>query len=412
MSLSPASTPAATRLAFLEGMRGLAAMQVLLLHYCAMVLPYAARVDDVRHVDAENWIAATPLFFLINGHVAVQLFFLISGTVLAASFLRSDAPVPAQILKRFLRLLLPALAAIGFAVALLHWLPMDRAGLVELVKSDWTTRYMNTPLQLAAVARDSLLDSILLGYQDVSLFDGILAKEPWLSSIGSAAVPPLWTLHVEFWGSMLVLALATAYRRLGSRGFGVVLALVLVLTGSSAYTLFVVGFLLHLFWRQRLRVKTASPSLLTVPLIMAGVLLATMPALSVMNALLGLMDKLSVLRAQSATMLQSQIGAVLIFIGVISSTRVRQYLSVPPLTWLGQLSFSIYLLHFAVMALIGSRILLALADQGIGYLWAGSISLFAGTVITFLLALGFERFIDRPAIALAARFSTPTAKVP
>jgi peptidoglycan/LPS O-acetylase OafA/YrhL len=384
-------------------MRGLAAMQVLLLHYCAMVLPYAARVDEVRHVDAELWIAATPLFFFINGHVAVELFFLISGTVLAASFLRSDATVTAQVAKRFLRLLLPALAAIAFALLLLWWLPMDRAGLTELVKSDWMARYMNTPLQWAAVARDSLLDSVLLGYRDVSLFDRVMRREQWLSSIGGAAVPPLWTLHVEFWGSMLVLALATARRRLGRRGFIAATVTVLVFTGSSQYSLFVVGFLLHLLWRDRPAPTAASPNLLAAPLIMAGIVLTTMPALPGMDTLLWLFRKVSILRAQNASVLQSQLGAIMIFVAVLGSSAARRWLAAAPLAWLGRLSFSVYLLHFAVMGLIGSRVFLALAAHG--YLLAGLASLVVGTVITFALAAVFERLVDRPAIALASRFA-------
>ena len=389
-------------------MRGLAAMQVLLLHYCAMVLPFAARVDEVRHLDAELWVAATPLFFLINGHVAVELFFLISGTVLAASFLRTDASIPAQILKRFLRLLLPALAAIGFALLLLWWLPMDRAGLTELVKSDWTARYMNTPWQLAAIARDSLLDSVLLGYRDVSLFDRIMRRDQWLSSIGGAAVPPLWTLHAEFWGSMLMLALATARKRLGRRGFRGVLALVLVFTGSSQYSLFVVGFLLHLWWRDRPAPTATTSNLLAAPLIMAGIVLSTMPALPGMETLLWVMRKLSILRAQNAAVLQSQLGAIMIFVAVLGSAGARTWLAARPFAWLGRLSFSVYLLHFAVMALVGSRVFLALA--GYGYLAAGLAAFGVGSAITFALALGFERFVDRPAIALAGRLTRRRAR--
>jgi peptidoglycan/LPS O-acetylase OafA/YrhL len=384
-------------------MRGLAAMQVLLLHYCAMVLPFAARVDEVRHVDGELWVAATPIFFLINGHVAVELFFLISGTVLAASFLRTDASLPAQVLKRFLRLLLPALAAIGVALLLLWWLPMDRAGLTELAKSDWVARYMNTSLQWAAIARDSLLDSVLLGYRDVSLFDRVMRREQWLSSIGGAAVPPLWTLHVEFWGSMLVLALATAHRRLGRRGFLGVVVGVLMFTGSSQYSLFVVGFLLHLLWRDRPAPTAGSTSLLAAPLIMAGIVLSTMPALPGMETLLWLMRKVSILRAQNAQVLQSQLGAIMMFVAVLGSAGARQWLASKPLAWLGRLSFSVYLLHFAVMALIGSRVFLALA--GYGYLPAGFASLVVGTAITFALAVGFERYVDRRAISLAGRLT-------
>jgi peptidoglycan/LPS O-acetylase OafA/YrhL len=46
-----------------------------------------------------------------------------------------------------------------------------------------------------------------------------------------------------------------------------------------------------------------------------------------------------------------------------------------------------------------------LALAGHGYLAAGLAALVVGTAITFALAIGFERFIDRPAIALAARIA-------
>jgi peptidoglycan/LPS O-acetylase OafA/YrhL len=221
-------------------------------------------------------------------------------------------------------------------------------------------------------------------------------------------VPPLWTLHVEFWGSMLVLALASAHRRLGARGFGIVLALVLVFTGSSQYSLFVVGFVLHLLWRHRPAPDASRPELLTVPLIMVGVVLTTLPALPGMEGLLWLMRKLSVLRAQNATVLQSQLGAILIFVCVVRSAQARRWLSAAPLAWLGRLSFSIYLLHFAVMALIGSRTFLALSAHG--YLFAGLISLVVGTAITFGLAIGFEKLIDQPAIKLATRVAGGPAR--
>jgi len=60
----------------LEGLRGIAALQVVLLHFVTGFLP-----DTAEH-------AAPPLPVLWDGHTAVYAFFLISGAVLTPSFAR------------------------------------------------------------------------------------------------------------------------------------------------------------------------------------------------------------------------------------------------------------------------------------------------------------------------------------
>ena len=71
--MRPAKVP------YLEGLRGIAAMQVVLLHFVTGFLPNTAQ---------HSW---PPLRVLFDGHTAVYVFFLISGAVLAPSFARSGA---------------------------------------------------------------------------------------------------------------------------------------------------------------------------------------------------------------------------------------------------------------------------------------------------------------------------------
>jgi peptidoglycan/LPS O-acetylase OafA/YrhL len=71
--MRPAKVP------YLEGLRGIAAMQVVLLHFVTGFLP-----DTAQH-------AWPPLRVLFDGHTAVYVFFLISGAVLTPSFARSGA---------------------------------------------------------------------------------------------------------------------------------------------------------------------------------------------------------------------------------------------------------------------------------------------------------------------------------
>jgi uncharacterized membrane protein YcfT len=73
------------RIAYLESIRGLAALQVLLLHFFAAFAP-----DLVFALPAGAAVAAaihlSPLYFLYDGYSAVYIFFALSGYVLSRSF--------------------------------------------------------------------------------------------------------------------------------------------------------------------------------------------------------------------------------------------------------------------------------------------------------------------------------------
>ena len=108
LALARATQPA--KIQYLEGLRGIAAVQVVLLHFVTGFLPHAA-----EH-------AAPPLPVFWDGHTAVYVFFLISGAVLTPSFARGG-PWPRQVAKRLVRLGLPIAAAGVIAFLLLATMP-------------------------------------------------------------------------------------------------------------------------------------------------------------------------------------------------------------------------------------------------------------------------------------------------
>src|SRR6476620_400751 len=91
---------------YLEGLRGVAAMQVLLLHFFTGFLPETA---------SRVW---PPFNLALDGHTAVYVFFLISGTVLTPSFARPGSLV-AKMARRVVRLGIPVAAAAAIATALI-----------------------------------------------------------------------------------------------------------------------------------------------------------------------------------------------------------------------------------------------------------------------------------------------------
>ena len=178
---------------YLEGLRGIAAMQVVLLHFVTGFLP-----DTAEH-------AWPPLRVLFDGHTAVYVFFLISGTVLTPSFARPGAFI-GKIAKRVVRLGIPIAAAAVIATALLALIPDAHRQAAALTGSPWLAMDSSGAPTLGHLAREIGLDSLLLGYREATLFAPLAAQlQPMELSLDA----PFWSLHLELYGSLLVLCLVS-----------------------------------------------------------------------------------------------------------------------------------------------------------------------------------------------------------
>src|ERR1700761_6146154 len=109
---------------YLEGLRGIAAMQVVLLHFVTGFMPHTAE---------HAW---PPLPILFDGHTAVYVFFLISGAVLTPSFGR-PGPFAAKLLKRGVRLTIPVAAAAAISTILIVAMPHAHEAAAMLTGSHW-----------------------------------------------------------------------------------------------------------------------------------------------------------------------------------------------------------------------------------------------------------------------------------
>ena len=83
------------RTAALDGLRGLAALMVFLVHYAALVAPWLP-VESLTAAGASGMHAA--------GHLGVYLFFVISGYLIYGSLIRKEAPFLPYMARRIRRI--------------------------------------------------------------------------------------------------------------------------------------------------------------------------------------------------------------------------------------------------------------------------------------------------------------------
>lgn len=357
------------RLRSLDGLRGIAALIVVLSHIVAASVGSLSAASEFGTDDGGvvHWLLRTPLAIFWAGSEFVIVFFVLSGFVLTRAVLRDRPAWGSFYVRRALRLYLPAWASLIPAALLMAAVaPANIIGGVGFWLHSATAN-----VSAADVARDAAL-----------VF-------PHAHAPGASLNGPLWSLRWEVLFSailpMLLLA-AGPLRRLTLPTVGVMLLWVCWGGPTASYLApFALGLLLALHedqlhvWRRRVDHRGAGAflvlcaTLLTADLWLPGARRATGTA--------GMLVVLGAVATVFAPMLYEPVARVL----------QRR-----PVQWLGSRSFSLYLVH--------QPIVIAYAN---GLHAPPPTALAALAIPTSLLAAeGFFRVVERPSHRLANKTAT------
>jgi peptidoglycan/LPS O-acetylase OafA/YrhL len=250
----------------------------------------------------------------------------------------------------------------------------------------------------AHLAREIGLDSLLLGYREATLF-APLAQD--LPPIARSLDAPFWSLHLELYGSLVVLGLVSLRARSVS-AHRIAVAAAALTFGTHPMFLFVLG---HLASPLPPSCQEPAPDLiqgsrrwrLGAPLLLLGLALSGVKNWQAIEWLRLLLSRTELANAPNLFQFQSQLAAVALFFGVLWCPRVWPVLQSGPCRQLGRLSFSIYLLHFPILFTLVCLAFITMPAPSV----AGAFLLFLA--LTLVASIAFERLVDRPAIALGRR---------
>jgi peptidoglycan/LPS O-acetylase OafA/YrhL len=399
ITAKPAQTPADAstsrepRLDYIDTLRGLASIQVLLSH-SMLAFFLSAAFASPSSGKLLGYLAATPLYFAIDGASAVCIFFVLSGYVLTPLFGHSRATSGALVGSRFLRLAIPAIAACGFSAILFQVFGGDNIAAGPTAQSPWLAAGWRPAPDLWFI-KDAVVNGMFLGFQDYSLAPWVGIPTSWLSPTANSYVTPLWTLSVEFAGSLLVLLLAR------SRSW--VLTILAAIIFCRTYLLcFLLGHVAARFGLGEKRQLLSWPLAATAATAGLAVCMTShfwTPRLVVEACALSQQILPSCPTADKASYLMRIYGATLFTVGIMQCAPIRTFLAHKRLRALGRLSFPIYLTHWPIIFGVGSFSLLILAPR-IGPLPARFFALAISIALTVIAAMCFE-----PVDQLALRVS-------
>jgi peptidoglycan/LPS O-acetylase OafA/YrhL len=383
---------AVRRIEYLDGLRGLAAMQVVAEHYST-------------NFTGTSWHW---LHFFTASDCAVFLFFLMSGFVLTPSFRKAPDAIVLNMQKRVIRLGLPMIAALVFALIFYKAAPdiAAQAAAVSHAGVD-QVRHLHD-ISVSTYLTDLFGGTLFVGFKETGLVP-LLAEH--MPSVRTSMDPPIWSLHVELWGSLLVLLLVWASTK-SKRIYAFVSIAAAAIVGINALVLFLIGHFcakaLDTDFYERYSTKTAVQWIAGL-LVVAGMIMCSRVDVHGIWFLRHLLDH-GVLHPNYDMWWPTEFGAIVLFIGILLSPLVHRFLSLPLPRYLGRLSFPVYLVHWPIMMVIGSYT----------YVWthsfgphiAAAAALIVGLSTTLVAAELFERWCDQPAVAFGRNFGKLEKAVP
>lgn len=358
------STRDGQRYRALDGLRGLAAL-VVVVHHVLLTQPSLSDAQFARAGERDGlawWLSYSPLHLVWAGREAVFVFFVLSGFVLTLPFLRRGTPTQwvDYFPRRVVRLYVPLIAAIAVSAAIVALIPrmsVDGASL-------WLNRRAGEVSVLGALSLSNTghLNSALWSLRWELIFSFLL---------------PMFIVFGLIWRRLWLLKL-----------LGAVLAIAVLRSADTMLYLpmFAVGVFLATGREQLMAVANRVPRPVWWALLAAALLLLnahwTTPAVSH-----GLVPT-------HVTTAVALLGAALLVALFVTWPAARRLGERRAIHWLGTISFSLYLVHepiaVSVAVLLGGH-----ANAG----WTLLIVL----PVSLIVAWAFYRLVERPAYHLARR---------
>jgi peptidoglycan/LPS O-acetylase OafA/YrhL len=404
-----------SRFPSLDGLRGIAAL-VVVLHHGAISHDYAlysGLAADSRF-DGDLALSGMPFLLLAAGDFAVSMFLVLSGFVLAHSYLHSTLGAVGAVVKRYARLTIPIAATSLLSLAAAAATPG-----FALPGAGGSGR---SPADLLAALRTCLMEAFY-----GSTIGGI--HEPSYNGV-------LWTIPIEFQGSLLLIALFAVARfavtKAGSKPERVVdfagagALLLLLATWHSRLGLFGAGATLYWLFGPHRPPRRDLANWTARAILILALFLGTMPdspqrieAYDALIRLLGFSPETAatqtlvhplaslfgwkdpVFHRVTPIGLWHGIGAVLLLFGTLRDVSWRGFLERPSCLWLGEVSFPLYLIHSTVYRVVGLPTHGMLVGSGFGYGTSSLVAITVYTAASLLAAHVLARSVEKAAVRWA-----------
>ena len=377
------------RVHYLNGLRGLLAINVFLHHFFYTFYPELVFGGGYEDFLAAKWtlgrlFAYTPLNLLANTGMSINFFFLLSGYVQSYQYFRKEelSFLQKSLIKRYFRLAVPTLAVVllVFVFHKLHFIHENNFPSNSL-STNWIKTMMSDNLDFLQV----------IHYALVTCFNG--AHDYY---------QVLWTMPAELTNSWMILILLLITHKLKNK-IPLLILWILVetfLLKKFYGVAFSLGMLICLLHQRSPKFNLVfSRFYLKVFCLLVGVYFASYPNTGYEKSVPKSMYFLISFFEVYPHVVSYLFGNALLLVVILHSPKIKHILSKTVLLFFGNISFMFYLTHFLILFSFSPWLYqkLALSLTNTVNLWTtGLLSFLLTTFVSFL----FYKWIDQPFIKL------------
>jgi peptidoglycan/LPS O-acetylase OafA/YrhL len=375
------------KIAYLEGLRGLACLLAVLSHFVVAFFPalYWGDTPIAHYPQFEMFVVNSPLNLFYSGKIAVPTFFILSGFVLSYKFfLHADKKIAVSgMLKRYIRLCLPVFCSMLILYLFLSLKLFFNDEIASYTKSEW--------LQVVFTAGIPTFKDIIKQTFFTTFFTG-----------GTVYDHVLWTMCYELYGSFLVFIFLLV---LGANRYRyIAYGLLAVIFWDSYYQGFIIGMVFsdltaHEKLTKNLRVHFTVKAILVLLAIIAG----SYP-MGVAEPV-GIYSKITFLPPLLNAQICHTLAAIVILFFAVTNSRFQQLLESRVVNFLGKVSFGMYLLHLIVIFSLSSFLASILSRFIPVYFVTALLACFLSFPVMLIFSWVFYKYIDTTSIRLANNFA-------
>lgn len=379
------------RITWIDGLRGVASLFIVFHHFIMGYYPAAYEgVTGVPHLrqGMEAAFSQSPLGFFVTGDFWITVFYLISGFVIAYQVFRmkDEKQFSRSLLKRYPRLMLPVFVLSAIVYIMLH-LNLFYNGPASLLSgSEWLAQFYQNKTTLFDLFFSSIVDTWLVG----------------MSTLYSNA---FWMLAELFAGSFMAYILAAMGKGMNRKMLYVyICAALLYLSTNSRLTDFALGVLAAYIVEQfGERIKSHKKVCVCAGIFMlaAAVVLGAYPVGHEPDNAYRILNHLP--ERFNPVYFYHILAAVLLIMGIWLLEPLGKFFSKKPVLFLGEISYSIYLVHIPVIYSLSAWLLVKIMAKTRNYNLSAGLSFAISLPVMILLAWLFYRFVEKNCTKLINR---------
>ncbi len=321
------------RIAYIDGIRGMAALIVVFHHYLLSFYPrlFPANPDFVYSGGIlQNTAILSPLNILYNSSFAIGLFFVISGYALSYKYFVSKNVeyLRSSTIRRYFRLEIPILFSVIVSYLLLKFGLYGNQAIAENYTHStyWFGSLWNMNPDFFKMLKEGVYSSLFTG--------GTLSYNP-----------VLWTMIIEFMGSIVVFAILALFGSSAKRFL--IYGLLIIIIHVGFIPAFIIGLALCDYYHSEER--KSSPSISVLMILVFALYIGSYQRIEV-NSIWSIFNFIS----ETDKSYPYIIAASFFLFAVINSNVLKRFFSTGIMQFFGKISFSVYLLHLLVIGSLGS----------------------------------------------------------